>query len=107
MSNKERDLIVALDSGVARSGSKAQIHYALEQGERRGCRGLTLEEIADITGLTPGTTYVRLRELFHASVVEEIRTSEQRVYRLAESKQDLSIASPEARPTSLEDVRKR
>jgi len=107
MPGKEKDLIIALDSNVAKSGSKAQIYYALEQGERQGCRGLTLEEIAKITGLTPSTTYTRLRELFHASVVEEIRTSEQRVYRLAESKQDLSIASPEARPTSLEDVRKR
>ena len=79
MSDRGKDQsVVAIDPRIAQSGSKAQIYYALE----RRPEGLAIEDIAKITGLTENTSYIRIRELFNAQMVEETRDRDHRVYRL-------------------------
>lgn len=74
----KEESVVAIDSRIAQSGSKAQIYYVLE----RKPLGLSIEDIAQITGLTPTTCYIRIRELFNAQMVKETRTQQTRTYQI-------------------------
>lgn len=79
MNAEEKDQsVVVIDSRIAQTGSVAQIYYVLE----RRPQGLSLEDVAKITGLTPTTCYIRIRELFNAQMVEEVRRHDTRIYKL-------------------------
>lgn len=66
-----------------------RIHKVLEKSPQ----GLSIQEIATICGLEWNTVYQKLRRMFHLQEVVEVRSKNQRLFRLA--KHDIAIASPE------------
>jgi len=106
--SEERSIIVALDryteKTIAHSGAMSRVHFAL--GRRP--RGLTLEEIAAITGLASSTIRIHgLRNLFHFQMVDKFEDENRgTVYTLP--RVDISIMSPERDGSrGLEDVRRK
>ena len=64
---------------IAGSGSAARVHYALSSHPE----GLSIQDIAEITGLKKSTIYVKgVRELFNCQMLEEIRRPQRTIYRL-------------------------
>ena len=94
--------IIAIDpryQAVARSGSQARIHFVLEKFPKRG---LTLSEVAELTGLKESSTYVALRDLFRAQVVKETRTQQTRIYQLI-PKADIAVKGLEKSKRSISE----
>lgn len=108
MSEDKDQNILALDADadvektVARSGTMSRIHFAL--GRRP--RGLTLEEICDITHLKPGNVRIHgLRNLFHFQMVEKIEDENRgTVYTLPRVEISLMVTERDG-SRGLEDVR--
>jgi hypothetical protein len=75
-----------VEKTVAECGSTARVHYALS----RHPEGLSIQDMAEITGLKKSTVYVKgVRELFNCQMLEEVRGPKRRVYRLI-SRADIS-----------------
>jgi len=98
MSSKTESIIVALDpfteKTVARSGAMSRVHFALS----RHPEGLSLSEIAEITGLKPSTIDKHgVRNLFNFQVVDRIQDVDRgTVYKLTDRMgYGLHLASPE------------
>lgn len=58
--------------------------------------GLTVEQVAQICGLTYNTAYVKLRDLFNYQMVVKVELKDKVLYRLSEH--DIAVASPDKHP---------
>lgn len=95
------------DKAIARSGSQARTHFVLEKFPGRG---LTINEIAELTGLKKSSAYVATRDLFNAQKCEKIQSKGTPArYRLLEEEREIatmpSVASPESTKRSREDLK--
>lgn len=64
---------------ISRGRSDARCLTALQEHPA----GLTIGELAEITGLTPKTVYVRgMRVLFNAQLIEKVERRDQTIYRV-------------------------
>ena len=77
MKEKNEPLIVALDE-IAQIGSASRVHYALTMHPK----GLTLEDIAEITGFSRGTLSSHaIPRLLHTQLVKREKTPAGKIFR--------------------------
>lgn len=89
-----------IDSLIAKSGSISRVYYTLE----RSPKGLTIQDVAKLTGLSETTCYIRVRQLFNAQKVQEIRRDNVRLYRLRPLDQgDIAVLN-DSKKRSLQEM---
>lgn len=91
MSEKDSN-IVALDPR----------HQRALNSLRENPRGLTLRDIAEITGMSDLSCYVALRDLFNAQEVVEVRAKGENLYMLKQ-KFDIAVAGLEKSKRSISE----